>query len=615
MENMREKFESSIKKRSKNFNSFLLSPDKYEKLINQVVTIKTSGKKKSSDYWLLQHYDVLEHSGRKNLIFPRKNSNENILYYISSDKLFQTLYETHIAIGHGGRDRMYKELSKTCKNVTITDIKKFLDVCVECHQKKGKDKRTPPVVKPILSNELNSRCQVDLIDFQSRPDGKYKFILVYQDNLTKYTLLRPLMSKQAIEVAKKIFLIFTDFGAPEILHSDNGKEFRNTVVQSLKKLWPQLKLIHGKPRHSESQGSVERANRDVENMIFTWMQDNCSERWSEGLPLVQFMKNRAYHAGIQRSPYKALFGCDAKFGLGSSQLPKEIINSLETEEDLIKCIEEINENYEKMNLNENEDNIEVSPSNELINENITSVSSSPIDRHLDEINNINVSTTNSPTSENENNLENLMEKCEFEFECTKCKRPTVAPPSSSYMFLFSKRKRRDDNVESADILCSLCLNEKRIDDERTNARAKLQKQAEKMMTRSVQYFSQVEIGATIRLPIPEEDRGRCEAKSILAVVLNKENNMYKLGTKYGILEQRYIRSQFTVCAEKLIDIDEVPDKEISLRTSAIEQSSSTGGGFLKCNCQRKCTTKQCTCLRKKVLCNSKCHNSKTCKNK
>jgi len=29
------------------------------------------------------------------------------------------------------------------------------------------------VVKPIISPEFNSRCQVDLIDFQSHPEGKY----------------------------------------------------------------------------------------------------------------------------------------------------------------------------------------------------------------------------------------------------------------------------------------------------------------------------------------------------------------------------------------------------------------------------------------------------------
>jgi hypothetical protein len=37
-------------------------------------------------------------------------------------------------------------------------------------------------VKPILSEDFNSRCQVDLIDLQARPDGEYKFLMVYQVN-------------------------------------------------------------------------------------------------------------------------------------------------------------------------------------------------------------------------------------------------------------------------------------------------------------------------------------------------------------------------------------------------------------------------------------------------
>ena len=57
------------------------------------------------------------------------------------------------------------------------------------------------LVKPILSSEMNTRCQVDLIDMQSQGDDQYKFILVYQDYLTKFVQLRLLMNKRAEEVA------------------------------------------------------------------------------------------------------------------------------------------------------------------------------------------------------------------------------------------------------------------------------------------------------------------------------------------------------------------------------------------------------------------------------
>jgi len=33
------------------------------------------------------------------------------------------------------------------------------------------------IVKSILSSELNSHCQVNLIDMQTQSDGNYKFIM------------------------------------------------------------------------------------------------------------------------------------------------------------------------------------------------------------------------------------------------------------------------------------------------------------------------------------------------------------------------------------------------------------------------------------------------------
>lgn len=108
------------------------------------------------------------------------------------------------------------------------------------------------VVKPLLTTEFNSGCQVDLIDLQSQADGEYKFILNYQDHLTKFVMLRPLKTKTALEVASNLMDIFTIFSAPSILHSDNGREFVNKVIIELTNLWDGIKLVHGKPRHSQS---------------------------------------------------------------------------------------------------------------------------------------------------------------------------------------------------------------------------------------------------------------------------------------------------------------------------------------------------------------------------
>ena len=81
-------------------------------------------------------------------------------------------------------------------------------------------------------------------------------------------MLRPLKFKTASAVAEILVEIFSLMGPPTILQSDNGREFKNQEIKNeVLKMWPGLKMVDGKPRHSQSQGSVERANRDVENLL------------------------------------------------------------------------------------------------------------------------------------------------------------------------------------------------------------------------------------------------------------------------------------------------------------------------------------------------------------
>jgi len=95
------------------------------------------------------------------------------------------------------------------------------------------------VVKPILHNEM--------IDMQSNPDRDMTFILMYQDHLTKFVLLRSLHSKRADDVAYHLLDIFTTFGAPNILHSDKGREFCNQIIKSLCEMWNDIKIVQGNP--------------------------------------------------------------------------------------------------------------------------------------------------------------------------------------------------------------------------------------------------------------------------------------------------------------------------------------------------------------------------------
>ncbi|CAG8508936.1 1892_t:CDS:2, partial [Scutellospora calospora] len=103
-----------------------------------------------------------------------------------------------------------------------------------------------------------------------------------------------------------IFLydIFVVFGAPLILQSDNGKEFTAELISELMTLWPGVRIINGRPRHSQSQGLVERANGILQVKLGKWMEDNSTNNWTEGLPLII----RICPTG--KSPYSLVFGQD-----------------------------------------------------------------------------------------------------------------------------------------------------------------------------------------------------------------------------------------------------------------------------------------------------------------
>ena len=164
----------------------------------------------------------------------------------------------------------------------------------------------------------------------------YRFIMNYQDHLTKFCVLRPLPSKRACVIASHLVDIFTTFGAPRILQSDNGREFVACIIEEVKVMWPDLVIVHGKPRHPQSQGSIERANGDVEDMIRSWLNDKQTTNWATGLKFVQLQKNTAVNRILGTSPYKALFGQDPSVGL-CTDFPRDVLDALRPEsEDLLR---------------------------------------------------------------------------------------------------------------------------------------------------------------------------------------------------------------------------------------------------------------------------------------
>ncbi|CAH4036853.1 unnamed protein product [Pieris brassicae] len=294
---------------------------------NARVTMLERGNKTSMSYYWLAKYDIITTDGEEYLIFKRKSTEEPIIQIVAREDYFDILLSAHKSCGHGGRDKIVYCL-KSKLYIPIRAIQLFVALCPTCDGKRHAPRKSI-VTRPIVSQDFNTRGQVDLIDFQSCPDGDFKWLLNYQDSATKFLSLRPLKSKRASEVAMELMKIFMTFGAPAILQSDNGRKFTANIIEELTAMWPEFKIIHGSPRRPQTQGSVERSNQDLENMLRMWMKDNKSTNWSVGCYYVQYQKNSSFHQIIGRSPYKALFGNDPKAGLAQLEAAQVSVNKSE----------------------------------------------------------------------------------------------------------------------------------------------------------------------------------------------------------------------------------------------------------------------------------------------
>ena len=142
-------------------------------------------------------------------------------------------------------------------------------------------------------------------------------------------------------------------------------------------------------------------------------------------------------------------------------------------------------------------------------------------------------------------------------------------------------------------------------------------QASEMLKRSREKFPPGKVDDTVKLRIPDVDRGRCAPRNVIGAItnVNDENGLYKVGTQFGTINTSYTRNDFTPCPENLLRIEDVPCTEVSLRECAGKFSVGGGQGYKRCQCKTGYGTDKCSCHREKKLCNSKCHGSLSCKKK
>ncbi len=217
------------------------------------------------------------------------------------------------------------------------------------------------------------------------PDGLFKFLLNYIDHGVKKLTCIPITSKRASCVAFALFTIFTETGPPSILQTDNGGEFSNhahdhvgrrlvledkfidLVIQELKNLWPECQMVHGSPRHSESNEGVERVNQTVQRKLSGWMKMNKSNHWSVGCKIVQWRVITQFHSTRKDTPYHLVYGMHPHVGISNLPISPSVLSNLVNEAQL-------NKDYCKMAENPGQN---TTPLPKLFQDQVASVADDP----------------------------------------------------------------------------------------------------------------------------------------------------------------------------------------------------------------------------------------------
>ena len=187
------------------------------------------------------------------------------------------------------------------------DVYQVVKSCATCHRnQKVPSKEHSAIALPVTN--LFDRIGIDLILGLPITNEKYNGILVITEYLSKYPYAVPIKSKNAQEIAEKLFEYISIFGPPKVLLSDQGKEFLNQCLQKLCSLTGIEHRITS-AFHPRTNGLTERFNQTLINALRKHCE-NEPENWNKWLNYVLLAYRSRIHSSTNATPFKLLFGCE-----------------------------------------------------------------------------------------------------------------------------------------------------------------------------------------------------------------------------------------------------------------------------------------------------------------
>ncbi len=221
----------------------------------------------------------------------------------------KVIWQMHDAFGHPGRNRTTNTIRLRYHWPGMhKDIQTYCNRCRYCHLRKANNRVAKvPIQIYNYAERMGSRVHLDLAGPFQISGEKYAHIMVLKDALTKFIVLIALVSKDMVYVQSKLISHWVAiFGPPEMLITDGGKEFKNTIAKQLARLWD-CRKVNTTPRNPRSDGQAENQMRTLKDMLQAFTQSH-PEDWHLHLATVAMAYNGLVNDATGFTPYYLTFG-------------------------------------------------------------------------------------------------------------------------------------------------------------------------------------------------------------------------------------------------------------------------------------------------------------------
>jgi Integrase core domain len=144
--------------------------------------------------------------------------------------LFQRFHDNDRHIDY---KKTFNKISILHVGVTKQQVFEYVRECNTCKRTTSIKERDDVV--PVVSNGPMEHIQMDLVDlthYQNDNKG-FAWLLTIVCIFSKFLWAVPLANKEAATVGEALLGIFSQWGAPAILQSDNGREFVANVIEGM----------------------------------------------------------------------------------------------------------------------------------------------------------------------------------------------------------------------------------------------------------------------------------------------------------------------------------------------------------------------------------------------